>query len=173
MKKVIWLLTVLTFFATVLLFAKPVLRTKIKLSKSIDSLIVFKQKGILIVYNNGIEQKKYRCGVGDNLIGHKQKKGDNRTPEGKYYITDRSNKSDYYKNLHISYPNETDIANAAKNKVNPGGDIKIHGYANKFGNFIDRYLYYSSTRGCVGVTNNDMDELFKWVKDSAVITILP
>jgi murein L,D-transpeptidase YafK len=171
MKKIIWLLCAITLCATALLFAEKKVATSIKLNQTIDSLVVDKSEQYLYVYTNKKVLKKYACGIGSNAIGQKQKQGDNRTPEGKYYITARNANSAYYKNLHISYPNEADRKRCKKNKVNPGGDIKIHGYVNLFGNFSDRTTHYGTTWGCVGVSNADMDELFRWVKDGAVILL--
>jgi murein L,D-transpeptidase YafK len=171
MKKIIWLLCIITICATALLFAEKKTSVYIKLNQNIDSLVVDKSERKLLVFANKKIIKKYNCGIGSNDIGHKQYQGDNRTPEGKYYITARNEHSTYYKNLHISYPNEADKTRCKKNKVKPGGEIKIHGYADLLGNFTDRTTHYSTTWGCVGVSNADMDELFKWVKNGAVILL--
>ena len=125
----------------------------------------------MILYKKGKYIKSYKIAIGQNPMGHKQQQGDNRTPEGKYYINDKNPKSKYYLNLGISYPNNNDLKIAKRRGKIPGGDIKIHGYADKYGNTIKRNMRYSSTWGCIAVTNKEMDELYHWVKIGAVILI--
>lgn len=137
----------------------------------IDSIVVEKSKGLMHTFMNKRLIKTYACGIGSNAKGHKIRQGDNRTPEGIYHITDRNANSIYYKNLHIDYPNDADRARAKKLNVKPGGDIKIHGYADKSGNSNYRNKKFDFTWGCISVTNVDMDELFTQVKNGAVILI--
>jgi murein L,D-transpeptidase YafK len=139
------------------------------LKSKVDSIVVLKSKGLLQVFAHGALLKKYDCSVGSNPIGHKLQQGDNRTPEGLYKITDRNANSKYYKNLHISYPNTQDIASAQARGVHPGGNIKIHGIATR--SIMDKK--YSSTWGCIGLTNAAMDELYKYVPIPCTINILP
>jgi murein L,D-transpeptidase YafK len=113
--------------------------------------------------------KTYNCSVGSNENGNKQQEGDNRTPEGTYYITNRNDKSNYYKNLHISYPNAVDRKRCKAKGFATGGDIKIHGIANRY----IRNMKYDATWGCIGVTNANMDELYKWVEHNCEIKIMP
>jgi len=171
MKKTIWLMCFITLCATVLLFANKHITVYKPIQQAVDSLVVLKSKNSLQVYANKKLLKTYSCGIGSNRNGKKQCQGDNRTPEGKYYITARSDKSIYYKNLHINYPNTLDRKRCKAKGLNPGGDIKIHGYADQNGNTNYRNIKFSETWGCIGVTNAEMDELYKWVKDGAVIVL--
>jgi murein L,D-transpeptidase YafK len=173
MKKILWLLTLMTICATVLLFAEKPKRIEKEINQTVDSLVVIKHQNTLMAFAKNKLIKTIDCGIGSNTKGHKQQQGDNRTPEGKYYITMRNDKSAYYKNLHINYPNEQDRKNCKARGVKTGGDIKIHGYADEFGKTYYRNTRYESTWGCVGVSNADMDELYKWVKNNAVILIKP
>jgi murein L,D-transpeptidase YafK len=169
MKKMLFVLGLLTVFATLLLFAeKPALK-EVKINQPITKMKVIKSKKILMVYNNNKLLKTFSCSIGSEEIGQKQKQGDNRTPEGIYHITNRNNKSNYYKNLHINYPNQADKKRCIAKGVAPGGDIKIHGIATH----AIRNVKYESTWGCIGVTNNNMDELYKWVVDNCEIEIKP
>jgi murein L,D-transpeptidase YafK len=172
MKKILLLLSIFTFLATALLFAHTPKQTKIPVN-AYDSLVCIKHLNQLIAFHKGKAIKVYTCGIGSNTIGHKQQQGDNRTPEGKYYITAKNAKRNYYLNLHISYPNAKDIANCKRRGVKPGGDIKIHGYANSKGSTSNRNLYFAYTWGCIGLCNSDMLELFKKVKLGSAITIMP
>jgi murein L,D-transpeptidase YafK len=168
-----FLLVFLLFFFVVYCNAKlTITSTKSKVN-SIDSIVVYKAKRVLIIYSKKLAVKSYSVSIGENPLGHKIQQGDNKTPEGIYYINDKNAKSSYYRNLGISYPNKSDNAKAAKLKVATGGDIKIHGYADEKGSFKNRGIKYAYTWGCIALTNADMDELFSWVKKGAVINILP
>ncbi len=127
----------------------------------------------MTLFQKGKPVKTYTVSIGQNEIGHKVQQGDDRTPEGLYYIHDKNPHSRYFLNLGISYPNAVDKALAAKRQVNVGGDIKIHGYADKFGSTKEMYTRFSSTWGCIGVCNAEMLEIFQWVKIGASILIVP
>lgn len=115
--------------------------------------------------------KSYIISIGQNEKGHKQYKGDNRTPEGLYTINDRNPNSAYYLNLGISYPNAKDKRNASKLGKSAGGDIKIHGYADANGNTHYPFLRFAYTWGCIALNNKDMAEVYKLVKTGAKIFI--
>ena len=65
--------------------------------------------------------------------GHKQREGDQRTPEGRYTLDYKKSNSGFYKAIHINYPNLDDIKRANELGVNPGGMIMIHGQRNSLG----------------------------------------
>ena len=137
----------------------------------IDKLIVYKSKRKMLAYANGELVKTYTIALGKNPTGHKQYEGDNRTPEGIYLINARNPNSSFYKNLGISYPNTRDIANATALGKPPGGDIKIHGLRNGRGYRGKFHRIKDWTAGCIAVTNTEIDELYKAVKEDAVIEI--
>jgi murein L,D-transpeptidase YafK len=141
----------------------------------IDELIVDKTERKLMVYSNGSIVKTFSISLGNSPIGHKEKEGDEKTPEGEYIIDSKAGlgASGYHKNLGVSYPNKTDIANARKKGFSAGGDIKIHGLKHGQG-FIGRIQRWRDwTNGCMAVTNDEMDDLFKHVKIGTPITIVP
>jgi murein L,D-transpeptidase YafK len=170
--KLLFLLSALTLLGAVLLLTATPSPHMANTAKEYDSLIVQKSKKQLSCYYKRKLIKVYTCSTG-SVAGHKQEQGDNRTPEGIYHITDRNANSDYYRNLHIDYPNATDRARCKKAGVKTGGDIKIHGYADSQGKTTDMNKRFSYTWGCVGVTNNDMAELFQKVKLGSPILIVP
>ena len=117
--------------------------------------------------------KEYNVVFGSNPVGHKEQEGDERTPEGTYVLDYKKEDSSFYKAIHISYPNEQDIANAKKKGVEPGGLIMIHGQKNGFGWLSPISQYFNWTNGCIAVTNSDMDEIWKLIKVGAEIEIKP
>ena len=66
-------------------------------------------------------------------MGHKQREGDQRTPEGRYTLDYKKSNSGFYKAIHINYPNLDDIKRANELGVNPGGMITIHGQRSSLG----------------------------------------
>ncbi len=144
-----------------------------KYKHKVDSIYVNKQLKIMKLYAKKKWVKSYSISIGSSPKGHKQYQGDNRTPEGKYYITDRNPNSSYYLNLHISYPNNTDRKRAKQIGKSPGGDIKIHGYSDQYGNTKPMNVKFAYTWGCIAVNNNDMKEIYQLVKTGAVILIKP
>lgn len=97
---------------------------------NIDRIVVHKSIRTLQLYANNKLIKTYKIALGRNPIGHKQQKGDSKTPEGLYYITHHNPRSSYHLSLGISYPNKQDTENAQKHNVSAGGDIMIHGLPN-------------------------------------------
>jgi len=110
--------------------------------------------------------KTYRILLGDAPIGHKRQQGDERTPEGRYSISFRNDKSRFHLSLRISYPNEADRAQAQARGVDPGGDIMIHG-ATPPGSQVDW------TEGCIAVTNTEMEAIWQRVPVGTPIRITP
>ncbi len=144
---------------------------KLPKNSQIDSILVLKSKRQLSVFSKGKLIKTYTISLGKSPKEAKQFQGDNKTPEGIYFINGRNAHSIAYKNLGISYPNQKDVKNA--NGKSAGGDIKIHGLMNNFwfvGNF---HRFFDWTNGCIAVNNSEMEELYNAVKVGAKIEIKP
>jgi len=133
-----------------------------------NAIVVEKQKRQMTLLRDGTPIKTYTVALGGNPIGHKTQEGDGRTPEGSYKIDFKNLRSNYYLSLHISYPNETDRANAVEAGVDPGGDIMIHGAPND-----GRTVEGDWTQGCIAVSNAEMDEIWNLVTDGTTIEINP
>lgn len=69
-------------------------------------------------------------------------------------------------------PNEADKAYAAAQGKSPGGLIKIHGMKNGWGFIGKKHLQKDWTNGCIAVTDEEIDELYRSVKHNAEIEIL-
>jgi murein L,D-transpeptidase YafK len=134
--------------------------------------------------------KVYKIMLGKNPIGKKLKEGDNKTPEGTYQLDLRNSESEFYKALHISYPNKVEKFKARFKGVDPGGDIMLHGYPNDFkemtswlekvglGNASEELIRaslsnYDWTSGCIAVTNEEIDEIYARVDIPTTIVINP
>lgn len=144
---------------------------KLPKNTEIDSLVVYKSERKLVAFSKGNVVKNYRIALGKSPIGAKQFQGDNKTPEGVYFINGRNGYSIAYKNLGISYPNSHDISNS-KGKPT-GGDIKIHGLMNHLWFIGNLHQLMDWTNGCIAINNFEMDELYNSVKIGTRIEIKP
>lgn len=159
----------LTAFAVYYFYPEP----KLPAGITIDKLVVYKSKRQLLAYSNGQLIKTYHVSLGGQPAGDKEFEGDEKTPEGIYFINDKNPNSGYHKNLGISYPNDNDLAYSKNLNKPAGGDIKIHGLRNYTG-FIGKFHRWSDwTLGCIAVTNDEIDELYDAVKIGTPIDIRP
>ncbi len=138
---------------------------------AVDLVKVDKSKRRMYLMENGVVVKEYRIALGKQPKGHKQERGDNRTPEGNYTLDYVFYDSAFYRSVHISYPDAIDRLEAHRRGVHPGGNIKIHGLKNgesKDPRFIQSFDW---TNGCIALTNQEMDEFIGLVKMGTPITI--
>ncbi|MDP2365926.1 MAG: L,D-transpeptidase family protein [Ignavibacteria bacterium] len=143
-----------------------------KLPKA-DKVLVKKAERKLYLMKNNSVLKSYDIGLGKNPVGHKQREGDSKTPEGKYILDYRNPESDYHLSIHISYPDKKDLQQADGNGYSAGGDIMIHGKPNYYGWVPFVYDNTDWTDGCIAVGNIDIEEIWQAVDDSTEIELLP
>ena len=153
-------------FTSCLLFAQ-------KPSVGADRVAVYKSERKLVLLSQGKEVRSYKVALGSEPVGPKTRHGDHRTPEGVYTLDSRNPNSHFYKAFHISYPNPKDIATAKKRGVSPGGDIMLHGLPKEYAWVGKAHTLHDWTDGCIAVTNEEMDELWKLVPVGTPIEIKP
>lgn len=139
----------------------------------VDRVLVLKSERILRLLSDGRVVRQYNVALGANPVGHKEREGDERTPEGVYLLDWRNPKSSYHLSIHISYPNAEDRQRAAARGDDPGGLIMIHGQPNSLGSKVAIPASYDWTNGCIAVTNAEMDEIWNLVPDMTPIEIRP
>jgi murein L,D-transpeptidase YafK len=140
---------------------------------SVDRLVVYKRERRLVLLSRGKEMRSYRVALGGEPVGPKSRQGDHRTPEGVYVLDSRNPNSHFYKAFHISYPNAKDAAAAKKLGVSPGGDIMLHGLPKEYAWLGKAHTLHDWTDGCVAVTDEEMDEIWKVVRVGIPIEIKP
>lgn len=138
-----------------------------------DLVIVEKSARRLTLLQRGRVLKAYRVALGPTPIGHKEREGDGRTPEGLYHIDYRKSDSAFHLALHISYPNSSDVEVARRKGHSPGGAIMIHGIRNGLGWMGKLHLFVDWTAGCIAVTNPEIEELWWAVPVGTPIEIRP
>ncbi len=154
-------------------------------------IVVTKSTHTLELWDGDTLMARIKVAYGRGEAGPKQKKGDNRTPEGDYFVCKTDENEKYYKSLFISYPN-TDDASAGLaddiitqekydeisadilNRKQPdwttglGGEIAICGTGsvgkNKTGDW---------TAGNIVLDDKDMDYLWEYVKVGTDVEIIP
>ena len=134
----------------------------------VDRVVVHKARREMVLLHGESAVRTYRIALGPQPSGHKQQEGDGRTPEGRYRIDRRNPRSAYHLSLHISYPNDADRERAQAMGVDPGGDIMIHGLPNEGGARSGDW-----TRGCIAVSDPEMDEIWELVADGTPVEIYP
>lgn len=139
----------------------------------VDLVRVLKSRRRLILLAQDEKVVEYGIALGKTPDGPKREAGDGRTPEGRYVIDWRKPDSDFYRALHISYPDDEDIRRAQEQGVEPGGAIMIHGLPNGLGGIGSAHLIADWTDGCIAVTNEEMQEIWERVEDGVPIEILP
>lgn len=117
--------------------------------------------------------RDYEVALGTNPSGPKRRNGDGRTPEGRYVIDSRLEESRFHRALHVSYPNENDLAFARAAGIAPGGGVMIHGLPNGESWVGEVHREFDWTNGCIGVTDDEMDEIWELVDDGTPIEIRP
>lgn len=136
-------------------------------------LVVNKSARKIDLIEHGVMIKRYDISLGSTPVGHKIERGDGRTPEGEYEINCHYRKSEYHRALCISYPNDVDRRVAKEQGKRVGDNIMIHGRPNWSWMVPDIFFHGDWTDGCISVSNDDMDELWRRVPDGTKISILP
>ncbi len=140
-----------------------------------DKVVVKKSERKLYLVKKDKPFRTYNISLGFRPDGHKQRQGDGRTPEGRYYIDWRNPGSKFRKALHVSYPNYRDKLHATRNGIDPGGMIMVHGQPNGARDSALRRAVSKEdwTQGCIAVSNLAIDEIWSYIPDGTPIEILP
>lgn len=154
-------------------------------SKPSQTLVkVYKDKRILELYGDEKLIGRFKIGLGRDPWSDKEKEGDNRTPEGTYYICTKTSETKYTYFMGLSYPGIKDakkglekglinedtynrIKKAIDAKQQPpwnttlGGAVGIHGGGNK-----DNWTY-----GCIAMSNEDINILKQYTPFKTTVEI--
>jgi hypothetical protein len=137
------------------------------------AILVFKEKNQLLLVRGGVTLRAYAADMGANAVGAKTRRGDRATPEGRYRVVKKKDRghSIYHRALLLDYPNDADRrrmaeavrAGEARPGLSLGSLIEIHGEGGRGRNWTD---------GCVALSNEDMDDLFRRVDTGTLVTIV-
>jgi len=151
-------------------------------------ILIEKSRKKLTLFHERKAINNWITDFGGDPVGDKAKRGDNRTPEGEFYVCRKVPNSRFYKGFLLSYP---DIAHAERGfmegiipasqraaivrainergvppqDTNLGGDIEIHGKGTRG--------LYNWTLGCIAVPDSAIDYMWDKVMIGAPILITP
>jgi murein L,D-transpeptidase YafK len=146
---------------TATLFGGRALISQAQTKAVADSIVISKSTHTLSLMSGKTVLKTYHVAFGRGSSGAKQFEGDNRTPEGKYVIDEKKTSTKFHKAFHLSYPNADDRAKALKLGKSPGGDIEIHGLPATFAWLGTTQHIVDWTAGCIALSNDEIDEVWK------------
>jgi murein L,D-transpeptidase YafK len=138
-----------------------------------DRVVVLKSRRILELQRGGKTLETFPIALGPHSVATKRQAGDGRTPEGVYRIDGRSMNTRWSRELHISYPDARDRAQAEAKHVDPGGAIFIHGMPRDYGPYDPPFWIRDWTEGCIAVGNAAIVKIWDAVPDETPIEIRP
>ena len=165
------LVTILVLWAA--LVAPSIASDSLPNNVHVSRVIILKSVRELRLMDGAKVLKTYKVALGPHPAGPKQKQGDGKTPEGVYTISGRNVNSAYHRSLRVSYPSAADIAGAKKAGVDPGGDIFIHGLPKAYAWLGAAHRAHDWTLGCIAVTNDEIEEIWRAVANGTTVEIKP
>ena len=142
-------------------------------SEQADRVEIFKSARRLEMWRGANLLAVYRVALGFAPVGHKEREGDGRTPEGNYSIDARNPRSRFHLSLRVSYPEADDRERAVRLGVPPGGDIYIHGKPNGWRRYLVGRLRRDWTTGCIAVSDSEIREIWSRLPTGARVVIRP
>jgi murein L,D-transpeptidase YafK len=150
------------------------------------SLEIDKSTRQLLIRRGTHIARKYSVAVGSGGRGDKQFRGDNKTPEGVYYVAGFNDESAFDIFIRLNYPNVKDgffglqrslitrvefdrIVDAQRQDALPpqdtplGGAIGIHGLGEETPRRLNIHEHRDWTKGCIALTNREIQELRNFV----------
>lgn len=145
---------------------------------------VHKREGVVELYCASALRGRFLATFGQNPVGPKLREGDEHTPEGHYYITSRVETPRFHRFLGISYPNAEDLRRAQALQITrPGGAIGIHGVKKSLdvlarlwlrgGHVLGLNRLWGPTDGCIGVSNTDIETIYRAARVGTPVHIMP
>ena len=149
------------------------------------SILVKKSELTLELFGDGKLIGRFPIHIGANE-GKKEKEGDKKTPEGKYYICSRKDETENTFFLGVSYPNADDakaayedkridkktrdaIISAIKDGKRPPWDTPLGGSLGIIGNYDER----ETTSGSIAISNENIEILWDYAQTGVPVEILP
>lgn len=155
-------------------FYEKSLRHHPRVAIKTDFILVDKKRRLIHLLQQEQVLATYRMALGGNPVGDKEREGDQKTPEGLYFIDLKNSKSEFYLSLRINYPNTRQIQQAKEKGIkDPGKDIMIHGLPKSW--IRRKFIKHPNdwTKGCMAVTNEEIEEVFSSVDLGTVVEICP
>ncbi len=135
------------------------------------AILVDKLAHRCLLLSGGQIEKSYSASLSRNWYARKLQEHDAATPEGKYRVTQMIRSGRYGMALLLDYPNAADRARFAALKrdgtlyasARMGGGVEIHGAGRPDSDWTD---------GCVSLSNQEMQDLFRHAYRGMPVTIV-
>lgn len=119
----------------------------------------------------------YPVVFGNSSLDDKKMEGDRLTPEGTFHIAAKRPHEKWSRFLALDYPTQESLQKFQKRKqrgeipanAKPGGGVGIHGTWPHDEFMIDRFKNW--TNGCIALKNEDVQEIYNYLKVGTPVTI--
>lgn len=155
--KIIWLTIILLFSGLIVYYFYP--EEKLTAGQKADKIVINKANHELLLFFNEDLIASYKVSLGRKGLGKKTKKGDNLTPEGRFKGK-KNTQTQYHKAIGVGEWGDC-------------CDVLIHGLGNEYGRFKRFHRWRDWTKGCIALTNDEIDEIYKAVNNGVIIEIKP
>jgi len=138
--------------------------------KSVDRLEVLKAEKKMIAYAGDVVLKTYVIALGKKVT---DEFGDEveRLPLGNYIVIEKDARSRFYKNLAFVPADMVVMEDGVPRKKKSVAALWIHGMKRGYG-FIGKFhRWFEWTKGGVGITDDEIDDLFGKIEVGAKVTI--
>lgn len=141
------------------------------------SIIIDKSDYELQVFDAQGWYATYPVVFGNGSLADKKMEGDRLTPEGTFHIANKRPHQKWSRYLGLDYPTRESLQKFQERKqrgeipqnAKPGGGVGIHGTWPHDDFMIDRYNNW--TNGCIALKNEDVDEVYNYIKIGTPVTI--
>jgi len=155
--KIIGLTTLLILLGLSIYYFYP--EEKLTEGQKADKIIINKaDHELLLLYKEELIAS-YKVSLGRKGLGKKIKEGDNLTPEGRFKGNKKA-KTQYHKAIGVGEWGECCA-------------VLIHGLGDEYGLFKRFHRWRDWTKGCIALTNDEIDEIYKAVSNDVIIEINP
>ncbi|MGD1849861.1 MAG: murein L,D-transpeptidase family protein [Cyanophyceae cyanobacterium] len=142
------------------------------------TILVEKSKYRLTIFRDRKPIKSYPVVFGGSPEGDKLREGDQKTPEGVYFVRDLYPHVGWSKFIWLDYPRAESWREHFQAKFSGhlawnapiGGEIGIHGIPEGSESDIEKRSNW--TLGCVSLTNEDVDEIYEFIGSGTLIEIV-
>ena len=150
-----FLTTIIIFLGFIVYYFYP--EQKIKDLQKADKIVVNKSNHELLLYNKDEQIATYKVSLSRNGLAKKSIEGDNLTPEGLFKGKKRA-QSKFHKAISVGEWGDC-------------CDVLIHGLEYGWVGKFQRWRDW--TKGCIALTNDEIDEIYNAVNNGIIIEINP
>ena len=158
------------------------------------AILVEKSKHRLTVFHEGKELKTYPCAFGVNPDGDKKERGDNRTPEGRFFVTEKERLGSHpylgrtwlglsYPDVGhaerglgdqlISYGEYQRIVAANEQQALPPQDTQLGGWIGIHGGRDEATREGRDwTEGCIAMVDSDLEEIYPYIRYGTTVVVV-